>query len=37
MLPVKNKLTLAYALSGLLAVLLVVSSVAGLLHGGRSL
>src|SRR5215207_3864915 len=37
MLPVKSKLTLAYALSGLLAVLLVVSSVAGLLHGGRGL
>jgi len=36
-LPIKNKLTLAYALSGLLAVLLVVSSVAGLLYGSRGL
>jgi len=32
-LPVKNKLTLAYALSGLLGVLLVVSSLAGVLYG----
>jgi len=37
MLPVKNKLTFAYALSGLLAVLLIVSSVAGLLYGRRGL
>jgi hypothetical protein len=37
MIPVKNKLTLAYALSGSLAVLLVVSSVAGLLYGSRGL
>jgi hypothetical protein len=36
-LPIKNKLTLAYALSGVLAVLLVVSSVAGLLYGSRGL
>jgi hypothetical protein len=36
-LPVENKLTFAYALSGLLAVLLVVSSVAGLLYGSRGL
>jgi hypothetical protein len=36
-LPIKDKLTLAYALSGLLAVLLVVSSVAGLLYGSRGL
>src|SRR5918995_3830908 len=32
-LPIKNKLTLAYALSGFLAVLLVVSSLAGVLYG----
>jgi hypothetical protein len=37
MLPVKSKLTLAYALSGLLAVLLLVSSNIGLLYGGRGL
>ena len=37
MLPIKNKLTLAYALSGLLAVLLVISSLAGLLYGSRGL
>lgn len=37
MLPIKNRLTFAYALSGLLAVLLPASSVAGLLHGGRGL
>jgi hypothetical protein len=37
MLPVKSKLTLAYALSGLLAVLLLVSSIIGLLYGGRGL
>ena len=36
-LPVKNKLTLAYVLSGLLAVLLVISSVTGLLYGGYDL
>jgi hypothetical protein len=34
-LPIKNKLTLPFALSALLAVLLVVSSVAGLLYGSR--
>lgn len=33
MIPVKNKLTLVYALSGLLAALLVVSSIVGLLYG----
>jgi hypothetical protein len=33
----KSKLTLAYALSGLLAVLLLVSSIIGLLYGGRGL
>jgi hypothetical protein len=37
MLPVKNNLTFAYALSGLLAILLLVSSVVGLLYGGRGL
>ena len=37
MLPINNKLTLAYALSGLLAVLLVISSVIGLLYGSRGL
>src|SRR5215210_5258772 len=36
-LPIKNKLTLAHALSGLLAVLLVISSIAGLLYGSRGL
>ena len=36
-MPVKNKLTFVYALSGLLAVLLTVSSVTGLLYGGRGL
>jgi hypothetical protein len=35
--PVKSNLTLAYALSGLLAVLLLVPSVVGLLDGGRFL
>lgn len=34
-MPVKGKPTLAYALSGLLAVLLLFSSVVGLLYGGR--
>ncbi len=34
-MPLKNRLTLAYALSGLLAVLLLVSSVTGLLFGGN--
>jgi hypothetical protein len=37
LLPIKDKLTLAYALSGVLAVLLAVSSVAGLLYGSRGL
>ena len=37
MLPVKNNLILAYSLSGVLAVLLLVSSVAGLLYGSRGL
>ena len=37
MLPVKSSLTLAYALSGVLVVLLFVSSVAGLVYGGRGL
>ena len=36
-LPDKNRLTLAYVLSGLLAVLLVISSVTGLLYGGYDL
>ena len=36
-LPIKDKLTIAYALSGLLAVLLVISSVIGLLYGSRGL
>jgi hypothetical protein len=36
-LPIKNKLTFAYALSGLLAVLLLISSVAGLLYGSGGL
>lgn len=35
MVPIKNKLTFAYALSSLLAMLLIVSSVAGLLYGSR--
>jgi hypothetical protein len=35
MIPVKNKLTLAHALSSLLVILLLVSSVVGLLYGGR--
>lgn len=37
MLPAKNKLTFAYAVSGLLSVLLIFSSVAGLLYGGGGL
>jgi hypothetical protein len=37
MLPIKSKLTLPFALSGLLAVLLLVSSVTGLLYGGGGL
>jgi hypothetical protein len=37
LLPTKDKLTLAYALSGVLTVLLAVSSVAGLLYGSRGL
>jgi hypothetical protein len=37
MLPVKSKLALVYALSSLLAVLLLVSSIVGLLYGGRGL
>ena len=37
MLPVKSALTLAYALSGVLAVLLLASSVIGLFYGGRGL
>ena len=36
-LPVKGRLTFSYALSGVLAVLLLVSSVAGLLNGSREL
>lgn len=36
-MPVKNELTFAYALSGLLAVLLAISSIAGLLFGGHGL
>jgi uncharacterized membrane protein len=36
-LPVKSRLSLAYALSGLLAVLLLISSVVGLLYGSRGL
>ena len=36
-LPDKNRLTLAYVLSGLLAALLVISSVTGLLYGGYDL
>ena len=35
--PVKSRLSLAYALSGLLAVLLLISSVVGLLYGSRGL
>ena len=35
-MPVKNKLTFAYALSGLLTLLLLVSSSVGLLYGGGS-
>ena len=34
-MPVKNKLTFAYLLSGLLVILLLVASVVGLLYGGR--
>src|SRR3712207_6747181 len=34
MIPLKNKLTLAYTLSSLLVILLLVSSVVGLLYGG---
>ena len=37
MLPIKNKLTFAYTLSGLLAVVLLISSVAGLLYGYHGL
>jgi hypothetical protein len=37
MIPFKSKLTLAYALYGRLAVLLVVSSIVGLLYGSRGL
>jgi hypothetical protein len=36
-LPITSRLTLAYALSGALTVLLVISSVAGLLYGSRGL
>jgi hypothetical protein len=36
-LPVKSRLSLAYALSGLLAVLLLINSVVGLLYGSRGL
>src|SRR3712207_5855413 len=35
MIPVKNRLTLAHALSSLLIILLLVSSIVGLLYGGR--
>src|SRR5919202_6624948 len=35
MLPLRNGLVLAYALSGLLAILLLVASIAGLLYGSR--
>lgn len=35
MLPLRNGLTLAYALSALLAILLLVASIAGLLYGSR--
>ena len=34
-MPLKNRLTFAYALSGLLCVLLLISSIVGLLYGGR--
>ena len=37
MLPLRNSPTLAYALSGLLGVLLPVSAVAGLLYGSSGL
>ncbi|HET7270618.1 MAG TPA: hypothetical protein VFI90_05975, partial [Rubrobacter sp.] len=37
MLPVRSGLTFAYTLSGVLAVMLLVSSVAGLLYGSRGL
>src|SRR5215212_6677685 len=37
MSPLRNNPTLAYALSGLLVVLLPISAVAGLLYGGRGL
>jgi len=33
--PIKNKLTSAYLLSGLLVILLLVASIVGLLYGGR--
>jgi hypothetical protein len=36
-MPLKNRLTSAYALSGLLCVLLLISSVVGLLYGSRGL
>ena len=36
-MPLKNRLTFAYALSGLLCVLLLISSVVGLLYGSRGL
>ncbi len=36
-MPAKNQLTFAYALSGLLVVLLLVSSIVGLLYGSRGL
>jgi hypothetical protein len=36
-LPIKNKLTLTLALSGVLAVLLIISSVAGVAYGSRGL
>ena len=37
MLPVKNEVTFAHVLSGLLAILLLVSSIIGLLYGGCDL
>jgi hypothetical protein len=37
MLPLRNRLVLAYALSGLLGVLLLISAVAGLLYGSSGL
>lgn len=37
MLPIENELTFTYALSGLLAVVLLISSVAGLLYGSHGL